>query len=88
MEFKETSALKKVWMLDAQHNCPQEVKDEIKEIWCNWGLGNDNYVWKTSIKELAYDIETDCETQSPHLLAYLKAHNIPESETVYLYYWW
>lgn len=95
MEFKDTPALEKVWMLEAQWtNCPKEVKDEIRELWHHYELGNDHYTWQTSILELTEaleDREEDCCCSVPGcplLIAYLKAHNIPEDDYVYLHYWW
>lgn len=45
--------LKKVWFLDVQWStCPIEVEDQVRDLWRLNELGNDNYIFKTSVNDL------------------------------------
>ena len=55
----DPKALERVWVLDAQlTTCPVEVENQVKDLWILMELGNDNYVYKTSIRDLE-DVEDD-----------------------------
>ena len=94
--YEDAPALGKTWVLNAQWtDCPKEVKDEIREIWSHYELGNDNYIWKTSIADLLENQKEQAEEEcgwmcppSPNLITYLRAHSLSEDEEVWLHYWW
>lgn len=49
--------VKKVFVLDAQWStCPYEVADQVRDLWTWRELGNDNFIFKTSIEELTGDL--------------------------------
>lgn len=59
-------------------NCPVEVEAEVKQIWKDYELGNDNYFFKWG----AYDTE---EEDYPIVAAYLKSRGI---EKCHIHWWW
>lgn len=45
--------VRKVWLLDAQWStCPIEVENQVRVLWRFGELGNDKYIFKTTIEEL------------------------------------
>ena len=50
-----TKAVRKVYLLDVQwSDCPVEVEEQVKKLWVWAELGNDKYIFKTSIEDLEY----------------------------------
>lgn len=79
-------ALRKVWFLDAQwSNCPVEVEDDVKALWTERELGNDNYVYFTTLEDLR---ELGKELEIPHIIKYLEDKNIPEKDKLVIHWWW
>ena len=76
-------AVRKVWFLDAQwSDCPIEVEDEVKKLWSDYDLGNDNYILKYSHKWHGLDY--------PIIAQYIKEQipNLPDDEEVIIHWWW
>lgn len=59
-------------------NCPVEVEKEVKQIWRDYELGNDNYFFKWG----DYDDE---EETYPVVAEYLKSRGI---EKCHIHWWW
>lgn len=70
--------IKDIKVLDVQwSNCPVEVETQVREIWADRGLGNDNCIYK-------WDKYEDPEMY-PVVAAYLKARGIDEC---WIHWWW
>lgn len=78
------AGIRKVWFLDAQWStCPREVEDEVRALWRDWELGNDNYLIKTCIGDLE---EQGDGTKA--IRQYLREAGIGEEELVIIHWWW
>lgn len=81
---KTKSGLRKVWFLDAQWStCPIEVENEVKMLWRDCDLGNDDYMLKRSVEDL---LEWGDKTK--YLVQYIREHGIPDDEEVVIHWWW
>jgi hypothetical protein len=74
--------LKKVWFLDAQvDQCPDIVVNEVRDMWTDYSLGNDNYFVKREVDE-------ELKDDYPAVYHWLKYQGVPEGETVHIHWWW
>lgn len=75
----------KVYYIDAQYGSklPESVYEEINQIWEDNELGNDFYMYKTSLENL---VECDC----PNLITYIKEQepNINPQEYIIIHWSW
>lgn len=65
-------ALKQHWVLDAQWtDCPVDVEEDVQKLWRWRELGNDNYMLRTTIREIedwnsgAYTVEEWFGSETP-----------------------
>jgi hypothetical protein len=96
--------LRKVWFLDAQWStCPVEVENQVKDLWRFYELGNDNYIFKTSVDELLGMVEEEVTVERwkgmpdgwvegplevDYLVQYIREHDIPDDEDIIIHWWW
>lgn len=70
--------VKDIKVLDVQwSNCPVEVEEQVREIWADMGLGNDDYIFKWSPEHHAEDY--------PVVASYLKFRGV---EDCWIHLWW
>ena len=97
-------ALRKVFFLDVQWStCPVEIEKIVKDIWVFNDLGNDQYIYKTSLADLEgmsgeehlvkKQIEDgdwrDVEIDYATLAEYLKSQGVTDpEESVVINWWW
>jgi hypothetical protein len=98
------AGLRKVWYLDAQWStCPVEVEDQVRDLWSLNELGNDQYMFKTTVDELI-EIESneciinklfrdpirreDTPVKTDYIVQYIREHGIPDDEQVIIHWWW
>lgn len=75
-------ALKQVTILDVQwSDCPEEVRDDVRELWIDRELNNDNCIVKYARN---FDVEEYSEAY-PTLYRYLEENNIKEC---WIHWWW
>lgn len=97
----EPSGLRKVWFLDAQWStCPVEVEDQVRDIWSYAELGNDQYIFKTSVEDLleldGYVTRLRLEgggwgdrpIRTNAIIQYIREHGIADDEQVIIHWWW
>jgi hypothetical protein len=78
----ESTSIKKVFFFDVQwSDCPRSVKEEVKHIWRDHDLGNDTYIYKTTLDE-------DLFEQYPRVYFWLKFNKVKEGENVIIHWWW
>lgn len=96
--------IKKIWFLDAQWStCPIEVEEQVKDLWRVYELGNDHYMFKTSIEELIEieGNENEVERFSNELIQwvkvplktdaivqYMREQGISDKDQVIIHWWW
>lgn len=80
--LEPNSSVKKVWFLDAQwSDLPQEIEDEVRQLWSDYELGNDNYIAEREVNEGLFE-------EYPKIYLWCKYKGIPENETVIIHWWW
>lgn len=94
--------VRKVWLLDAQWStCPVEVENQVKDLWRWAELGNDQYMYKTTIDGLIelQAMEEKIEQWSGSkwvkatlktnaIIQYLREMGVGENEKVIIHWWW
>lgn len=77
--------VRKVWLLDAQWStCPIEVYEQVQLLWQCSDLGNDNYIYKTTINDL---VDDECSITDA-IVQYLREMGVDEEDEVLIHYWW
>lgn len=80
--------IRKVNLFDVQwSNCPVEVKDAVKQMWCDWELGNDHYFIKW---DWEMDDTEEYSESCAIVAAFLKSKGFKEGdgEEILIYWWW
>lgn len=81
-ETQGNPSVTKKWFFDVQwSDCPELIEKEVKQIWRNQELGNDNYIWKTVV-------DVELFTEYPRVYFWLKHNGVPENEDVIIHWWW
>lgn len=76
------NSVSKVWFFDAQwSDCPDSVRKEVSHIWKDFELGNDNYIYKTTV-------DLELFNEYPHVFFWLKHKGVADNENVIIHYWW
>lgn len=76
------NSLTKVWFFDAQwSDCPDEVEKEVKQIWKDYELGNDRYMYKTTMDEELFQ-------EYPGVYFWLEYKGVQKGEEVIVHWWW
>ena len=76
------SSVKKVWFLDAQwSDLPREVENEVKQLWRDYGLGNDHSICKREMDDELFE-------DYPKIYLWCKYKGIPEGEKILIHWWW
>ena len=82
------AGLRKVWFMDVQWStCPIEVYDEVRDLWGLWGLGNDNYIIKTSLEDLE-ELGEEGKLSTVAIRQYIIENGVSEDEAVIIHWWW
>jgi hypothetical protein len=72
----------KQWYFNAQStDCPIEVEDEVRNLWEEIGLGNDNYIYHTKVNQKLFK-------NYPKIYFWLKHKGVPNNEEVIIHWWW
>lgn len=75
-------SVKKVWFFDAQwSDCPKGVEQEVKQLWGDFELGNDHYMYKCKVDEELFD-------EYPKIYFWLKHKGVPDNDEVIIHWWW
>ncbi len=104
LEPNHRKAVRKQYILDAQwSDCPVEVETQVQDIWRLCELGNDNYIFKTSINNLLDTVEegttVDRWNDETHkweegplmvdaIVQYLREQGIGDDEQIWIHWWW
>lgn len=100
-----TKGLREVKWLDAQwSDCPIEVEDAVKRMWQSFELGNNDYFFRISLKDIKSYLEADDEEVDERIdgewvkvplnplpiAQYILSvyPDIDEDEKVYVHWWW
>lgn len=79
-----TNSVRKVWFLDVQwSDCPEFVEDEVRQLWDDFGLGNDHYIYRFTTGE-----DEEGTFNYPMIAKWLKYKGVPDGETVIIHWWW
>lgn len=77
-----SSSVTKKWFFDVQwSDCPESVENEVRYLWNDRELGNDNYVWKATVNSELFE-------EYPRIYYWLKYKGVPEDEEVIIHWWW
>lgn len=76
------NSVQKIWYFDVQwSDCPRDVEAEIKHIWRERGLGNDDYMYKAKLDDHLFK-------HYPRVYLWLKHKGVVEGEPVVIHWWW
>lgn len=81
-QINPQNSVRMVHFFDVQwSDCPIFVYEEVKQLWRNMGLGNDDYLYRTKLVDsLFYDY--------PRIYLWLKHKGVQEGEEVIVHWWW
>lgn len=81
-KVKSRDSVRKVWFFDAQwSDLPEEIEEEVRHLWTNYELGNDNYIVKRKLDE-------DLFEDYPKIYLWCKYKGVQEGEQVIIHWWW
>lgn len=76
------SSVRKVHLFDVQwSDTPEFVLEEVKQMWCDYNLSNDNYIYKTNL-------DNNLFKTYPRIYFWLKHKKVKEDEEVIIHWWW
>lgn len=76
------SSIRNVKYFDVQwSDCPLVIKEEVRNIWSTYDLGNDNYIYKCSLDEELFN-------EYPLIYLWLDFNGVEPDESVIIHYWW
>lgn len=76
------NSVSKVWFFDVQwSDCPSFVEDEVRGLWKDYELGNDNYIHTTKLDEELFE-------EYPNIYYWLKFKGVNDDEKVIVHWWW
>lgn len=78
MVYQDVDPIKQITVLDAQwSNLPEDVLEEVRQMWRDWELGNDYYYAKFYVDEY--------EDSYPLIAEYLRSRGI---DKCLVHFWW
>lgn len=81
-KVQQRDSVSKRWFFDAQwSDCPDFVEDEVRHLWGDYGLGNDNYIVKRELDEELFQ-------EYPNIYFWLKHKGVQQGEEVIIHWWW
>lgn len=60
---------------------PEYVKQEVRQLWADFSLGNDHYIYKTELNEELFE-------SYPRIYLWLQHKNVQLNEKVIINWWW
>lgn len=76
------NSVSKVYFFDVQwSDCPIFVYEEVRQIWIDYDLGNDYYIYKTQL-------DSELLESYPRVYSWLKHKGVKEDERVIIHWWW
>ena len=76
------SSVRKVNLFDVQwSDTPEFVLEEVRQLWSDHNLSNDNYIYKTNL-------DNDLFKMYPRIYFWLEHKKIKENEEVIIHWWW
>lgn len=83
------SAIKRPLFLDVQWtDCPVEVEREVIALWRECGLGNDDFIIKTTMEDLQEWEKEGTATANIQRLIKEKAPEVTDDELIIIHWWW
>lgn len=80
---EDHESVTKKWFFDVQTpNCPEFVKDEVIDLWQEYDLGNDNYIF------YIHSFGVNIFEEYPKIYFWLKHKGVKDGDEVIIYYWW
>ena len=77
-----SNSVSKRWYFDVQwSDCPNLVKDEVRDIWRDHEFGNDNYIYKGTLDNEFFEYY-------PRIYMWLKHKGVVEDEDFIVHWWW
>lgn len=81
-KVEEGNSVYKIWFFDVQwSDCPSFVEDEVRTLWQDFGYGNDNYIYTTTLDEELFE-------ECPNIYYWLKLKGVNGGEKVVVHWWW
>lgn len=81
-KIDSSNSVYKVWFFDVQwSDCPTIVEDEVRSLWRCYELGNDYYMWKTTLDSELFE-------EYPRIYFWLRHKGVSEGEKVIVHWWW
>lgn len=81
-KIEASNSVYKKWYFDVQwSDCPTYVEKEVREAWGDYELGNDRYIWRTTLDEELF-------ADYPRVYLWLKHKGVPDGEEVIIHWWW
>lgn len=72
----------KVWYFDVQwSDCPVEVEEQVIQVWEDYELGNDRYMFKCNLDEELFE-------EYPAIYFWLEHKGVQKGEKVIVHWWW
>lgn len=93
MTYRDEPAIKQVILVSAQwSDMPEEVVEEVRNLWRNCQYGNDNYYYNWINEDwLAAEGDEDYESyigSYPKIARYLRDNGLSEKDHILINYWW
>lgn len=81
-KIQQRDSVSKKWFFDVQwSDCPDFVEDEVRHLWGDYELGNDNYIVKRELDEELFE-------EYPNIYFWLKHKGVQQGEEVIIHWWW
>lgn len=75
-------SVSKVWFFDVQwSDCPTFIEEEVRQLWSDYDLGNDDYFYKSTLNSELYN-------RYPRIYLWLEHKGVKEDERVMIHWWW
>lgn len=76
------NSIRKIQYFDVQwSDTPEFVLEEVRQLWSDYELGNDRYIYKTNLDDELF-------VSYPRIYFWLKHNNVKEDEEVIVHWWW
>ena len=75
-------SITKRWYFDVQwSDCPESVESEVRELWSNYELGNDHFMYDATVDEELFG-------DYPRIYLWLISQGVPKGDEVIIHWWW
>lgn len=81
-QIQQRDSVSKVWFFDVQwSDCPDFVESEVRHLWEEYELGNDNYI-------IQKELDDELFNTYPNIYYWLMHKGVGNGEKVIIHWWW